>query len=110
LNEEFGFKTALPPIRIYADSGLTFPVIITRIVYEDEINCPPVIEKIEISPNECAPAITRGECLIKSIEAVNSETLTQCEALGSSGSKESRFVVKPVGVSGCKVVQEENTC
>jgi len=110
-NEDFSFKTALPPIRIFAEPDLTFDVTITRIVYEDEINCPAVIEKIEISPNQCAPPITRGECLIKSIEAVNSETLTPCTEFSSEdGSKESRFVIELEGVSGCKVAQKTNTC
>ena len=33
-NEDFSFKTALPPIRIFAEPDLTFDVTITRIVYE----------------------------------------------------------------------------
>jgi len=108
-NADYRFKTALPPIRIFDDAPIN--VTITRIIFEDEINCPAVIEKIELSPNQCAPPITRGECLIKSIEAVHSETLTQCTKFSSEdGSNESRFVIKLEGSSGCKVVQETNSC
>jgi len=110
-NEDFSFKTALPPIRIFEDSDLPFNVIITGIVYEDAINCPPVVKHTEISPNQCAPPFTRGECLIKSIKAVNSETLTSCTEFSSvNGSKESHFVIELEGLDGCKVAQKTNTC
>jgi len=67
LNKEFGFTDVLSPIRIYADAALTFPIIITRIIYSDSIpNCPPFIGKIEILPNQCAASIQRGDCLIVS--------------------------------------------
>lgn len=111
MNENFGFKTALPPIRIQADSHLTFPVTITRIVYEDAINCPAVIEPTKLNPNECAPMVTRGECLITSIEAINSDTSTPCIKFSSeTGSSQSRFVIKLKGVNGCEVRQKQNAC
>jgi len=111
MNEDFGFKTAFPPIRNQADSHLTFPVTITRIVYQDAINCPAIIEPIKLSPNECASAVTRGECLIASIEAINSDTSTPCIKFSSeTGSSESRFVIKLKGVNGCEVHQQENAC
>merc|ERR1712243_113198 len=109
---DFNLLTVLPKILIQADGGLTFPVNITTITYQNAPACPAENEKVKLDPLECSPPITRGDCLITSIQAVRADSPnTPCTSLISNeGSSESRFVVKSDGTTGCQVVQETNSC
>jgi len=112
LTKENNFVDVLPKILIQADSGLGFPVTVTTISYQDSPVCPSANPNEILDPNKCAPAITRGNCLVTSIQAVKTDSPdTPCTPFVSNeGSNESRFVVEEDGTTGCKVVQVNNSC
>jgi len=109
---EYNFVTVLPKILIQADPGLEFSVTLTTISYQDAPVCPSVNKEVNLSPKECAPAITRGNCLVTSIQAVKKDSPdTSCKPFVSNeGSNESRFMVEADGTNGCKVVPATNSC